>query len=528
MLGNNNAFAQHEHHQPKKEQEKKPEPKKPVQKPSEKPKPKKESIKEQPEQPQRPTLKPDSTLHDMPMQQNEQIPPPPVMEDDSAQTQEDHSKHEMSEAPMTHAFSLNLPMNRNGSGTAWLPDSTPIYGYMFHSKKWMLMLHGNLFLRYTATDIFKSGSRGESKLSAPNWIMGMAQRKVGNKGLFLFRIMVSADPLTEGGNGYPLLYQSGETWNGKPLVDRQHPHDLVSELALGYTHSFTKDIDLSAYLGYPGEPALGPTAFMHRVSSLPNPDAPLGHHWQDATHILFGVGTLGLRYKIIKAEASIFTGREPGENRYNFDTAKFDSYSFRLSLNPNAYWSLQGSYSEIKSPEALEPEEDIQRITFSAINSMRLGKNKNLNTSAVWGANIKHGGHIENAGLLESALQMNKTTLYGRYEFVQKSTHELNLEAMFNGEEKIFPVHALSLGFNHVFYQAFKTNFAIGAQATFYSSPSELEDLYGRYPLSGQVFLRIYPQQLFIKNNMAGMNMDKSQPKGKEHIPQDGHNEHQH
>src|SRR5205085_1675617 len=40
-------------------------------------------------------------------------------------------------ASMSHAYSLNLPMNRNGSGTGWLPDASPMYGYMFHTPKWM-------------------------------------------------------------------------------------------------------------------------------------------------------------------------------------------------------------------------------------------------------------------------------------------------------------------------------------------------------------------------------------------------------
>ena len=35
--------------------------------------------------------------------------------------------------PMSHAFSRNLPMNRNGSGTGWLPDASPMYGYMISS-----------------------------------------------------------------------------------------------------------------------------------------------------------------------------------------------------------------------------------------------------------------------------------------------------------------------------------------------------------------------------------------------------------
>src|SRR3982751_1897488 len=139
----------------------------------------------------------------------------------------DHGNMDMS---MSHAFSRNLPMTRNGSGTAWLPDNSPMYGYMFHSEKWMYMLHGDVYLRYNKQDLFDKGSRGDEKFDAPNMVMLMGQRNVGRNGLFHFNTMFSLDPLTVGEDGYPLLLQTGETYNDSPIVDRQHPHDLFSEL----------------------------------------------------------------------------------------------------------------------------------------------------------------------------------------------------------------------------------------------------------------------------------------------------------
>src|SRR5690606_7891842 len=118
-----------------------------------------------------------------------------------------------------------------------------MYGKMLHSKKWMYMLHGNIFARYNSQDIFNTGSRGNSKFDATNWLMAMGQRRVGKKGLFHFSSMLSFDAAIAGGEGYPLLFQSGETWQGKPLVDRQHPHDFFSELSVSYSHSFSKDVD---------------------------------------------------------------------------------------------------------------------------------------------------------------------------------------------------------------------------------------------------------------------------------------------
>jgi len=273
---------------------------------------------------------------------------------------------------MRHAFSLNLPMSRNGSGTGLLPYASPMYGVMYHSKKWMYMLHGNFFLRYNNQDFTNEGSRGDDKMDAPNWIMFMGQRKVGNKGLFHFNTMFSLDAITVGGNGYPLLFQSGEAFMGKPLVDRQHPHDLFSELSVSYSYAFSKKTDVFIYAAYPGEPALGAVAFMHRPSSLHNPDAPLSHHWVDATHITFGVATLGVRYGQFKIEGSSFTGSEPNDKRFNFDKPTFDSWSSRLSFNPSTNWALQVSHGYLKSPEELHTYENVNRTTASAAYSVPL------------------------------------------------------------------------------------------------------------------------------------------------------------
>ena len=405
----------------------------------------------------------------------------------------DHSMdHSMSHS-MSHSFSRNLPMNRNGSGTGWLPDAAPMYGYMLHSKKWMYMFHGNIFLRYNNQDVGNKGSRGGEKVDAPNWFMGMAQRKVGARGLLRFSAMLSLDPLTVGGEGYPLLFQSGETWEGKPLVDRQHPHDLFSELSVGYTHMLSENADVFAYLAYPGEPALGPVAFMHRVSSLPNPDAPIGHHWQDATHITFGVGTLGFRYKNLKLEGSLFTGREPNEERYGFDRARFDSWSTRLSFNPSPSWALQVSQAWLKDVHEIGPREDVSKTTASVSHALHLGGQTFLNSTAVWGYNDAENHHQQHSVLLESALSLNATTIYGKYEWVEKSTEELVLDEEQYGHGTIFPVNAIHLGIQQRVLTAASTNFAIGVQGSWFAIDERLQEVYGSNPFSMQVYLRIYP-----------------------------------
>jgi hypothetical protein len=403
---------------------------------------------------------------------------------------------------MSHAFSLSLPMNRNGSGTGWLPDATPMYAYMTHRGPWMYMLHGAVYGRYTAQNITNPGKRGsESRISVPNWFMGMAQRPVGRNGLLLLRAMVSLDPITEGGAGYPLLFQTGETYEGRPIIDRQHQHDFISELAVGYTQRLSPKVDVSAYIGFPGEPALGPTAFMHRISAFSNPDATLGHHWQDATHILFGVATLGVRVGQFKLEGSSFTGREPDENRFGFDRPTFDSYSGRLSWAPSANWALQVSRGFLKEPEVLHPGEDYNRTTASAIHSQQFsGENRYWTSSLVWGMNQStEGDHAsENAFLLESHLQLNRIGVYGRYEFVQKSAEELFEDPESNGfdHDRIFPINALTGGVNVRVARFAKTLLVAGVQGTFFAADRGLDFTYGPNPISGQVYLRLSPDRM--------------------------------
>lgn len=404
-------------------------------------------------------------------------------------------------APMSHAYSLHLPMNRNGSGTGWLPDASPMYGYMLHTPKWMFMFHGNAFLRYNDQDVTNKGSRGDAKVDVPNWLMAMGQRRVGKNGLFHFNVMLSADALIAGGSGYPLLFQTGESWQGRPLVDRQHPHDLFSELSVAYSYSFSPKMDAYLYLGYPGEPALGSVAFMHRPSALYNPDAPLSHHWNDATHITFGVATLGFRYGKFKIEGSSFTGREPDEDRYDFDRPRFDSRSLRLSFNPGREWSFQVSHGYIKEPELLHPGEDVYRTTASAVYAHALGgNNRFVNAAAIWGVNKTKGHTGEHIALLEGSLTLNRLAIYSRYEWVQKSGEELGLDEAVYGHDAVFPVHAITMGAAYDVLKKYNTRASLGVQASLYNADDRLNTLYGDKPLAVQVYLRLYPGLMMSGN----------------------------
>jgi heavy metal-binding protein len=406
-----------------------------------------------------------------------------------------HSMHEH-EMRMKMPSSIDLadPMSREGSGTSWLPDSSPMYGKMFMFGSDMLMLHGAIFPRYTNV----STRRGDDRIDAPNWIMGMYSHPLGDTAQIGGRLMMSLDPLTEGGRGYPLLFQTGESWHDQPLHDRQHPHDLFDELSVslssriaGFDHGFSAYL----YFGYPGEPALGPPTFMHRPSAMDDPDAPIGHHWQDSTHITFGVATAGLvwsRFGGIKVEGSIFTGREPDENRYDFDRPRFDSYSGRISWNPTKNLAIQVSQGYIKSSEALDPKTNIHRTTASAIYNLPLGPDKNWSNTFVWGQNNATEKGKTQSFLIESNYQRGRDTVYFRWEHVEKSGHELVLNEA--AHTRIFPVGAYTLGYVRDLSHGNGIDIGLGAQFTINNRPDSLDRYYGDdLGYAFQFFLRVGP-----------------------------------
>lgn len=413
---------------------------------------------------------------------------------------------------MTSQYSRDISMSRDGSGTSWVPDETPMYAYMPNTGKWMTMIHGAIFARYNDQDLFNKGSRGGKKFDAPDWVMAMTQRKIGDGGLFSVNTMFSFDPFLVGPGGYRLLFQTGESYKGVPLVDIQHPHDLFAELSLNYTQKIAKNADASLSFGDPGEPALGPPVFMHRLSAMNDPDAPLGHHYQDATHITFGVATLGLRISNVKLEGSIFTGREPDEFRYNFDAMRFDSYSIRLSCNPTKELALQVSNGWIKSPEALEPQQNVDRFTASAIYTRMLNNDSYIASTLVYGQNHFSDIHQTLPSILfENSLQLHKSAIYMRYEYVIKDGDELNM--IYNANVLSNPdynINAFTLGTNRILGTIKNTNITGGVQATLNVSPVGLKSLYGSDPIGFEVYIRINPAMMKIrkgKDNMMNMDM---------------------
>jgi hypothetical protein len=374
------------------------------------------------------------------------------------------------------------------SGTSLNPRSSPMDD-AFHRRagQWSFMLHGLVFVN----QIQQRGPRGGDKFFSTNWAMGSAQRPLG-RGTIQFRSMLSLEPATITKRRYPLLFQTGETAFGRPIIDGQHPHDLFMELSVQYARQLGERTGLTFYFAPVGDPALGPVAFPHRVSAMEIPQAPLAHHWQDSTHIANSVVTAGITHGMFRLEASGFHGQEPRENRWNIDHGAIDSWSARLSLSPSPNWTAQVSAGRLNEPEELE-QTDIVRSTASITYNRPLAAG-NWATSLIWGRNHKTFNQSNtNSYLLESVLQfLNRNYLAGRVELVDKD------ELFAHGEQgehhplenRVFRIGAYTLGYTRDVPLIPYLQTGIGANFTLYDVPDALTPYYGNRPAAFIAYLR--------------------------------------
>jgi len=403
--------------------------------------------------------------------------------------------HQHEDSPMMDMGAMmgrfgDWTMSREGSGTSWLPDSSPMFMKMLpkiggFDASLMGFISGN----YTHA----GGKRGDSQFFSSSMPMLMLSQKTGG-GIFGLSFMGSLDPFN-GKRGYPNLFQTGETADGLPLVDRQHPHDLVAEVAATYSHPIGGGLHGFVYGGPIGEPALGGPNFMHRPSGMEIPEAPISHHWFDSTHIAFGVATVGVNSKDWQVEGSVFNGHEPDENRFAPDPIQLNSASGRVTFNPSRNLSLQASYGYLNSPEATSPGVDEHRLTASAIYSLPMNGQDNLSLTAALGRDILSTGS-SNSYLLEATYLHGPTSWFTRFENVGK-------DDLFGVPAGTYDINKLLVGGVHNVATKDGFEFGVGAYAGFYSFPSSLEPFYGKNPVTLGVFIRIRPRRMVHEMAMS-------------------------
>ena len=385
---------------------------------------------------------------------------------------------------------LSVPMS---SGTSWVPLSSGVRGAHAMAGRWALMLHGVAYGQYARQE----GPRGGWQVGSINWLMLSAARSSA-AGRLEFRAMGSAEPYTLGQVGYPMLLQTGETYQGVPLHDRQHPHDLAMELSMTVERKIAGPLSASLYLAPVGEPAAGPVAFMHRPSSVGDPFAPLSHHWQDGSHVTFGVVTAGLFTRHVKLEGSLFNGREPDEVRTNFDYRgrRLDSWAARLTLMPHRDWALSGWYAYFESPEALLPEDWGKHVGASVLHSRPLGRDGAWSNAVVWGAKRHEPGlrhpttRFTHSVTAETSLEIGRrSTLFARAEYVQKDMEELFLP---HEREQVHEVKTVAAGYVFDVVRARPAALGIGVRGSMNFIPDALALFYGGpRPVGAAVFLRL-------------------------------------
>lgn len=369
-----------------------------------------------------------------------------------------HDMHNMQQMNSNYA---GMYLMQLASGTSVNPQSWAMPMIMTKARSWQVMFMGNAFLVETQ----QSGPRGGDKFYSPNWFMVSASHSVG-RGTFMLQTMLSAEAATVTDRQYPLLFQTGETAFGRPIVDGQHPHNLFMGLGLNYARPVGSTI-VHFYYAPVGDPALGPVAFPHRASAFELPQAALGHHWQDSTHIATNVITGALKYRKLRFEASGFHGTEPGENRWIINWGAVNSYSGRFSVMPTRNWMLQVSAGRLVDPEREHPG-DVTRVTASA-HYTRGG----WSSSFLWGRS-----RDTNSWLAETLLPLSRRNIVtGRFEVVDK--------------DELVPGHDLFriTGYTAGYTRDLVPQVGIGFNVTGYAIPSELKPLYGDHPVGLNVFL---------------------------------------
>ena len=367
--------------------------------------------------------------------------------------------------------------------------STPMDGMddMPAMDHWMTMVHGFAFLNYDD----QGGPSGGSAFVSQNHFMGMATHAFLGGGLSLLGTL-TLEPATIPEPGSHELFQVGETYRGVLLVDYQHPHDFVAQLAASWNRALSAGVSLTFYAALVGEPALGPPAYVHRLSASENPTAPLAHHSQDSTHISYDVLTLGFRTSLLTLEGSVFHGAEPDENRWNIQTGALDSYSVRLTSQPLAGFTVQVSGGHLTHPEDGEPGNQ-NRFTGMLAYETTLPRGF-LAVSLITGQTQGEEGKAWGTTLEATWKFADANFVYTRLEAVDRDLFELTYK---HRPPPGIPVdrtrvYAATLGYVRDLPPVLTgVETGLGGDATLYRFTRQLDGVYSEHPVSFHGFARI-------------------------------------
>jgi hypothetical protein len=237
---------------------------------------------------------------------------------------------------------------------------------------------------------------------------------------------------------------------------------------------------------------------------MPNPIAPITHHWLDSSHITFGVITTGLYDSRWKAEMSVFNGREPDEDRADLDLGALDSVSGRFTFLPTPRFAFQISAGHLREAEAQFPPEtprNLSRLTASGTYHRALSNDGIWATTVAYGLNAEveviPGDEVDlvtHAFLAESNLLLReRDSVFGRIEVVGKPGHDLHIH---EAPATIFTVAKLAAGYVRYFSPWKRLVPGVGGTASLNIVPEALAPRYsGRVSPGFGLFFNVRPSR---------------------------------
>jgi hypothetical protein len=234
---------------------------------------------------------------------------------------------------------------------------------------------------------------------------------------------------------------------------------------------------------------------MHRASAAADPIAPIGHHWQDATHVSYGVAGIGYRRGPASVEMTAFNARESDyESPWpDFSHGQLDSFAGRVSWAPSPL-AISAWWGYLASHDPIAPEMQMHRYGASTSLERPGIRGGRWASMVVWGMNVHHhdgsshlllhgdpdaSPHVRSSSvLLESTLGIGaRLALFGRVERVLKNGEELGF---FGGDlMALHDIRTLSFGARRDVAALPQALFSLGARGSVSFLPSSLELAYG-------------------------------------------------
>jgi hypothetical protein len=322
--------------------------------------------------------------------------------------------------------------------------------------------------------------RGAQALGSANWLMLEAANR-SETNLWTFGAMASAEPFTLGECGYPRLLTPGFLCFENALEDRQHSHPLIMELSARYERTWHERGALQLQAALVAEPAFGPTPYFHRASAQHDPIAPLTNDLLNPAHAAYGVVTVGAGTGRIHWQGSVFNGRAPDRNPYDFDLAPLHSYATRVTAALGATTRAQASFADFQSSGGNAGHHGASgggmRAWSASLEHATGDAQRNGALTLAWAAHRADGQTVQ-SGLLEGQLTRSRHSWFGRYESVER----LELEVIFierpdGTHEHIetprrFWISELSTGYAHRLVRRLGLDGSLGARASLTSIPA--------------------------------------------------------